>query len=161
MKQPYDCMSTKRVLPMSIGATNTQSLMWPANFNQMFHKKWLPILGIFGQVNHLVYSRKINLVILGPPPPPKWKFISKKLHDWLLDSFAINLYIYQGHLAWSFADKLLLKSPLSIIIAKMYSIKCHTGTFLVVFCTLMSTSTLAHPWYIFGHKGAFFHGLLH
>ena len=26
-------------------------------------------------------------------------YISKKLHDWLLESFAINLYIYLGHLA--------------------------------------------------------------
>ena len=39
MKQPYGRMSTERVPPMSVGATNTLSLMWPTNLTQMFSKK--------------------------------------------------------------------------------------------------------------------------
>ena len=38
----------QKALPMSIGATNTQSLMWPTNFNQMFGKNDCLFLGIFG-----------------------------------------------------------------------------------------------------------------
>ena len=57
-------------------------------------------------------QKKPTLVVLGPPSPPNQKFISKKLHNSLLESFAINLYVYLGHLAQSFANKLMLKSPL-------------------------------------------------
>ena len=39
MKQPYGRMSTKRVPPMSTGATNTLSPMWPTNFTQIFGKE--------------------------------------------------------------------------------------------------------------------------
>ena len=35
MKQPYGHMSTKRVPPMSLGATNTQSLLRPTKFSQI------------------------------------------------------------------------------------------------------------------------------
>ena len=40
-----------------------------------------PVLSILGEVNHLFDSIKSTLIVLGPPPPPKLKYISEKLHD--------------------------------------------------------------------------------
>ena len=64
MKQPNGCTSIKRVLPMSTGATNTLSLMWPTNLTQMFGKK-LQITGDLSciQVNYVDDFTKITRIL--------------------------------------------------------------------------------------------------
>ena len=91
-------------------------------------------------------QKKSTLVVSGPPSPPNQKYISKNLHDSLLESFAINLYVYLGHLAQSFANKLMLKSPLYDHYWQNVSNKMsHRYIFLVEFYSIMSTSTPTPP----------------